>query len=272
MRISPLKWVGSKSKILNDILPHIGKPNFFVEPFVGSATVSLNVDANHFILNDLNPDLVCLYKNLLANHEKIINDCRPLFMNVTKEKYFDIREEFNQLNHTDFRRSVLFLFLNKFAFNGICRYNSKGVFNVPYSNKILQQIPEKNIKNFVDFFKNKNLTFYNLNFDDVALYQNLQKNDVVYFDPPYLQSNDFESKFVSYTKNGFTLEEHNKIKDIAVSCRKKGIKCIISNHSTDETRDLYKDANDIIYVKKNRTIAAKKENRKKTEELLAIYM
>ena len=61
MKTSPLKWVGSKIKIIDPILEQIGMPNNFVDPFIGSASVSLNVESNHYIINDLNQDLIEFY-------------------------------------------------------------------------------------------------------------------------------------------------------------------------------------------------------------------
>lgn len=271
MKISPLKWVGSKSKILHHILPHIGRPNTFVEPFVGSATVSLNVNATKYIINDLNQDLIEFYKTIFKDHEKLIQDVTPYFKNITEEKYYELRNEFNSLPPDHFKRPVLFLFLNKFAFNGICRYNKKGMFNVPFAKVTSQNVPEHNIRQFASTFEDKPMMLFNKSFDNEILYDGLCKGDVVYFDPPYMISDKYTTGFTEYTKEGFTYDQHIKIKDIAISLRQKNVKCIISNHNTETTRDLYKDANTIIELTKGRYLSAQKNKRMKVEELLAIY-
>lgn len=270
MITSPLKWVGSKSKIIYDIVKHINSANIFVEPFLGSASVALNVSAEKYVLNDLNPDLVNFYNQVLLNPEKILEECKNYFNNMTKEKYLKLRDEFNTTQDS-FKKAVLFLFLNKFAFNGICRYNTKGIFNVPFSNNVNVSIPNEKIKNFYNYFKNKKVVFYNTTFQNNILYDNLNINDIVYFDPPYLQAKNFDSAFSSYTKENFDYNNHIKLRDIALTLREKGVKCLISNHDTDITRELYKDANKLITISKERMIAAKKDKRKKVEEILAIY-
>lgn len=272
MITSPLKWVGSKYKILAHLLPHIGTPNTFVEPFLGSASVSINVNAKNYVMNDLNKDVIEFYRNLFRDHEKFIEDIKPHFTNVTDEKYYEFRKEFNSLSPENFRRSVLFLFLNKFGFNGVCRYNSKGMFNVPFSKVSSHNVPENSIRQFVSTFKDKKITMFNTSFDNDLLYDGLCNNDVVYFDPPYMISENYATGFTKYTKEGFTYEQHIKIKDIAMCLRQQGIKCIISNHNTEKTRELYKDANTIVSVTKGRYLSAQKSKRMKVEELLAIYV
>ena len=271
MNTSPLKWVGGKHKILKSITPYINEPTTFVEPFVGSATVSLNVSANNYVLNDLNPDLINFYRHIIKDDDRYITACEPYFKDVTEKMYYELRDEFNSLSSTDFKRAVLFLFLNKFAFNGVCRYNNKGFFNVPFSKKEKVSFPMGNIKKFVYYFSNRKITLYNTTFDNMILFQDLKARDTVYFDPPYLKSADFKTGFTKYVKEGFSFEEHMKIKNLSVKLRENGVNCLISNHDTEETRELYKEADSIISIPISRNIAAKKESRKQIKELLVIY-
>ena len=56
-----LKWAGNKFKVLPELIPLIGKPKVYVEPFGGSLSVALNINAEKYVLNDINKDLVNLY-------------------------------------------------------------------------------------------------------------------------------------------------------------------------------------------------------------------
>lgn len=271
MRTSPLKWVGSKQKILNNLLPHLGVPNTFVDVFAGSSTVSLNVDAAAYIINDANPDLIWFFKHTINNPSAIISEAKNLFSNVDSSVYASNRDRFNSLAQGDIYRSILFLFLNKFGFNGLCRYNSKGQFNVPYSKKSSYTVPEKQIHEFVSFFKNKNVVFLNVDFTDKILYNNLKENDVVYFDPPYLSAEEFTTTFTGYTKLPFTYDQHKTLKNIAVDNKKSGIKTVISNSCTATTKELYSDANEIVIIPKRRMVASDKNKRIVVDEILAIY-
>jgi DNA adenine methylase len=266
---SPLKWVGGKYSILDKILPQLKTHNRFVEPFMGSCVVSLNVEAKEYILNDYNPDLVNFFTYVMSRPNDIILYDKPYFEDMNSEKYYDVREKFNTLSKTSFERASLFLVLNKFAFNGVCRYNRYGMFNVPYSKKTSISIP--NLSDVSHRFRNKIVKFHNLDFSNDILYNNLEENDVVYFDPPYLPSDDFDTTFSDYTGDDFTYEQHVKIVEISEKLRDKGVKCIISNHDTKQIRDLYKNSNSIITFPIRRNVASKKEKRKVINELLAIY-
>ena len=58
-----LKWAGSKYNCLDDIFKRVPREgDLLVEPFVGSATVALNTNYKHYVLCDLNPDVINLYK------------------------------------------------------------------------------------------------------------------------------------------------------------------------------------------------------------------
>ena len=80
MRKPFLKWAGNKYKILDYIVPLVGTPQRFVEPFAGTCSVSLNVDAGHYYINDINSDLINLYKEVTnANSDEFIPFCGELF-------------------------------------------------------------------------------------------------------------------------------------------------------------------------------------------------
>ena len=128
-----LKWAGGKYKILDFIIENIGKVEHrFVEPFAGSAVVSLNINAEEYLIADSNMDLVNLFEKLKEYKKDFIKYCKVIFDNAnTKEIYYYNRDIFNSLKFNT-QRAALFLYLNRHCFNGLCRYNNKGKFNVPY--------------------------------------------------------------------------------------------------------------------------------------------
>lgn len=271
MITSPLKWVGGKQKILKDILPHIGSCDKFVDVFAGSMTVSLNVDSQTYIINDINPDLIWFYKHVSNNYDNIVKESNSLFHDVDEKKYYSVRDKFNSLEHGNLERSILFLFLNKFGFNGICRYNSKGKFNVPYGKRTSHIVPEKNLECLSTFLTKNRVTLLNKNFIDNIIYETLDKNSVVYFDPPYLPSDEFKTGFTQYTKESFSYEDHVKIKNISLSLIDKGVRCVISNNDTEASRKLYADASEKIQITKQRMLAGDPKKRIPVQEILVVY-
>jgi DNA adenine methylase len=99
-----------------------------LEPFVGAGSVFLNTDYDAYVLNDINPDLIGLYNHLKQQPDSFISEARKLFVAEHNHKtaYYRLRTQFNQ-TAAGFERAQLFLFLNRHGFNGLCRYNKKGV-------------------------------------------------------------------------------------------------------------------------------------------------
>lgn len=122
-----LKWAGGKYRLISDIQTHLPKKACLVEPFVGAGSVFLNTDFEHYILADINPDLINLFNTVKADVEHYIAQTKLLFLHPkanTETFYKARRAEFNRSKDI-FRRSVIFLYLNRFGYNGLCRYNQK---------------------------------------------------------------------------------------------------------------------------------------------------
>jgi DNA adenine methylase len=267
-----LKWAGNKYRVLPHLIPHIGYPKRYCEPFGGSLSVALNTTAEQFILNDVNKDLVEIYKNLVnANDDSFIKYCEELFTveNNVKEAYLDLRNHFNNAT-SSLERARLFIYLNRHCFNGLSRYNSKGMFNVPFGKYDKPSCPSAEMMNFRMFFLAKEMVrFTSLSFEDSSLYEDLEAGDVVYFDPPYVPASD-TANFTSYATDGFTHEQQVHLSELAESLASKGIKVIVSNHDVPVTRELYKNAK-IYPIQVTRTISAKGSSRKKANELIAVW-
>ena len=58
---SPLFYMGDKYKLLPEISKHFpNNINRFIEPFTGGGSVYLNIDANEYLLNDNDSEIVAL--------------------------------------------------------------------------------------------------------------------------------------------------------------------------------------------------------------------
>ncbi|MBD2809872.1 Dam family site-specific DNA-(adenine-N6)-methyltransferase [Xenorhabdus sp. Vera] len=133
-----LKWAGSKVRIMDKLLPHLPAGRRLVEPFAGSCAVMMNTDYDEYLIADANADLIKLYKSVQTDCDHFIKSAAPWF-SFFKEScdFYELREAFNSgYEHGQFNdylcRPALFLFLNRHCFNGLCRYNTKGEFNVPF--------------------------------------------------------------------------------------------------------------------------------------------
>ena len=262
-----LKWAGGKSKLVPILSEHLGVKGRLVEPFVGSGSVFMGTDFNDYLLCDSNPDLIGLFKNLKHCPKDLISQVNDIFVGKynNEKAFYELRSEFNQLSSETLRKSVLFVYLNKHAFNGLCRYNSKGFFNVPYGRYTSPTAPIREMELFSE--KSKRAEFICTDFSKT--FDMVKEGDVVYCDPPYVPLSS-SSNFTAYSKGAFNNENQECLAKLAESCRVKNIKVVISNHDTEFTRRIYSTA--VLHeLDVHRSISSKSSTRGKVCELIAVY-
>ena len=261
-----LKWAGGKYPLLDDIKRHLPQGECLIEPFVGAGSVFLNTDFSRYILADINSDLISLYNIVKTRTDEYVQASRELFMPETNqaEVYYRFREEFNA-SQDPFRRAVLFLYLNRFGYNGLCRYNLRGEFNVPFGRYKKPYFPEAELYHFAE--KAQNAEFHCLSYEECM--DRADSNSVVYCDPPYAPLSA-TANFTAYHTNSFSPKEQAHLAEMAEKLVSKQIPVLISNHDTPDTREWYSAAKH-FQVKVRRSISSNGGTRKKVNELLALY-
>ena len=261
-----LKWAGGKYPLLDDIKRHLPQGECLIEPFVGAGSVFLNTDFSRYILADINSDLISLYNIVKTRTDEYVQASRELFMPETNqaEVYYRFREEFNA-SEDPFRRAVLFLYLNRFGYNGLCRYNLRGEFNVPFGRYKKPYFPEAELYHFAE--KAQNAEFHCLSYEECM--NRADSNSVVYCEPPYAPLSA-TANFTAYHTNSFSPKEQAHLAEMAEKLVSKQIPVLISNHDTPDTREWYRAAKH-FQVKVRRSISSNGGTRKKVNELLALY-
>ena len=258
-----LKWAGGKFKLTEQINVRLPQGKRLIEPFVGAGSVFLNSDFDEYLLNDINPDLIEMYKIIKRKPKQFIDDAKYYFQEKFNDEaaYYQLRTEFNA--STDlYKRSLLFLYLNRHGYNGLCRYNQSGGFNVPFGRYKKPYFPEKELLFFAE--KAKKATFVCKSYEKLFLY--LRDSDVLYCDPPYVPLSKSAS-FTSYASKGFSLDDQA---NLAILARESKCAVLISNHDTTLTQELYHGATcDTIQV--SRTISSKASNRAPVAEIFALF-
>ncbi len=220
-----LKWAGGK-RWLVPRLAELWQPNQdyrLVEPFVGSMSVSLGLSPKRAVLNDLNPHLINFYHHLQQGLSVTLE------MKNDRALYYELRRRFNQLtrdgkSHTA-ESAQLFYYLNRTCFNGLCRFNNSGEFNVPFGRY-------KTINYAADFMTYQEpLRAWQLCCGDFANLQ-LEPNDFIYADPPY------DVDFTKYAQTDFTWDDQIRLTQWL--SRHPG-QVVLSNQATERVIDLYKD-------------------------------
>ena len=262
-----LKWAGNKFRIIERIQKTLPQGKRLIEPFAGSAAVFLNTDYEQYLVTDTNPDLIHLYNILKSDGEHFIRQCRRYFTPRynNEEEFYKLREKFNKTKDIN-KRAVLFVYLNRHGYNGLCRYNSKGGFNVPFGRYKAPYFPEKEMTFFHK--KAQAAEFAIAGFDEVI--QSAKKGDVIYCDPPYVPLSA-SANFTTYSAAGFSMTEQQQLADLAGEISNKGIPILISNHNTSFTRKAYKQAGSIEKFYVQRYISCNGNKRESAGELLALF-
>lgn len=261
-----LKWAGGKYRLIERIKEVLPAGQRLVEPFVGSGAVFLNTDYPEYLLSDVNEDLICLYRTLQTGGVDFVEYCATFFVpeHNAKAPFYEFRTLFNETADTTLK-SALFLYLNRHGFNGLCRYNAKGGFNVPFGRYKRPYFPRKEMLFFQQ--KSQQATFIVEDFETVMI--SLEPGDVVYCDPPYVPLSE-TANFTSYSSGKFGIEQQTKLARLAEQLAQKEIPVIISNHNTPFTKREYQQAA-ISTFQIQRHISCNGENRKKADELLAVF-
>ena len=263
-----LKWAGGKYGLSDVITKMLPKGERLIEPFVGAGSVFLNSDYPNYLLNDINQDLINLYQILQKKPDQFIRDAKIFFSteNNQAEVYYQYRKEFNASKDPYFR-SLIFLYMNRHGYNGLCRYNKSGGYNVPFGKYKRPYFPEAELNFFAE--KSQKATFVCESYR--ATFARASAGDVFYCDPPYVPLSKTAS-FTSYSGNGFGLDEQADLANAAEEViQHPGVSVLISNHDTIWTRKIYQHASKIKSIQVARTISQKGNSRKKVAELLALY-
>lgn len=261
-----MKWAGGKYRIVDRIKRLLPPGQRLIEPFVGSGAVFLNTDYEAYVLSDVNPDLIRLYQVLQEAGDAFVEYCRGWFTpdNNTPKRYYELREEFNETDDA-WRKSALFLYLNRHGYNGLCRYNGKGAFNVPFGRYRNPYFPEQEMRLFAR--KARRAVIVCQDFRDVM--RAAQAGDVVYCDPPYVPLTA-TANFTDYAVGGFGQLEQAELARLARELGWRGIPVLISNHETPYTNDVYQGAH-IERFGVRRFISCDGANRGVANELLALF-
>lgn len=273
-RMSPvLKWAGGKTQLLEPITARMPKAyNCYYEPFIGGGAVFLTVSPDKAVINDINEQLVNLYRQLKSNVTSVISAIRELdSATCDKEFYYHVRQRYNSKitsNDFDAECAALMIWLNKHCFNGLYRVNGKGLFNVPYNNRVNgKSIDEDNLTAISEYLQKADVTITCLDFEEVC--KNVCADDFVYFDSPYVPVSE-TADFTDYTKGGFSLEDHKRLAALFRRLDSVGAKVMLSNNDVPLVHELY-DGYNIQSLSVKRMINRNASKRTGQEVLITNY-
>jgi len=221
----PLKWAGGKRWLVPTLRglwqPHAHRR--LVEPFVGGMAVALGLQPQQALLNDINPHLINLYRWLrrgLTIDIEMAND---------RDLYYSHRQSFNDLirhgQHDSRQAAELFYYLNRTGYNGLCRFNRQGGYNVPFGRyRTISYI--RDWRQYAPILSRWEFTCADLG--QIAV----SPDDWIYADPPY------DVEFTSYSAEGFSWSDQVRLAEWLAAHPGP---IVASNQATARIQRLYGD-------------------------------
>ena len=214
---SPLFYVGDKRKLMSQIMTYF--PNHIdrlIEPFVGGGSVFMNVDADGFLLNDLNHIVIQIHSMLSSYCDRKDDFFREVFSLINKygltSRFLGIpqehgkssdckdvnREAYNRMK-TDFnsggrKDGMLLYLLIIYGFNHMIRFNKKGEFNLPVGNLDFNENVYNALNDYFVQTETKQPQWHSQDYSAFLAEIEFRKDDLVYLDPPYLISSSEYNK------------------------------------------------------------------------------
>jgi len=257
----PVKWVGGKSQLIEQFKPLFpNRIDSLIEPFVGGGAVFFHLQPPKAVLLDINFDLVNFYVVIKDKLESLL--AKSKIHENTKEYFYNIRSfDVNSLDNIE--RASRFIYLNKTAYNGLWRVNSKGQHNAPFGYyKNPKIVDEYNLFKVSMLLKRAEIIC-----GDFSLVLRIaQQDDFIYMDPPYHPLSD-TAHFTSYTAKSFNVEDQKRLADVFTELDQRGCRVMLSNSDTPLILELYKNY-DIKRVTARRAINCHAEGRGPISELV----
>lgn len=263
-----LKWVGGKRQLLETFLELIPKKiSSYCEPFLGGGALFFELQPKKAYVNDINEDLILVYKVIRDDVEKLISELAN-FKNDA-EFFYSVRDwdrdkkKYDLLS--DVQRAARIIFLNKTCYNGLYRVNNAGEFNSPFGSYRNPNIINAPVLLAVSKYLNSaQIQLTSIDYAEVLA--EIPKKTFVYLDPPY-DPISTTSNFTGYSKGGFNREDQIRLKECCDFLTENKIKFMLSNSKTEFILNLYSSYN-ITTVQAKRAINSVGSGRGNVEEIV----
>lgn len=223
-----LSYMGGKSLLTKKIIPLIPQHQCYCEVFSGAAWLLFRKEESEVeIINDINSDLVTLYRVIKHHLEEFIRYLKWIL--VARDEFERFKVE-NPASLTDIQKAVRFYYLLKngyssridnFSFS--IKTTSRSSFNLL---RVEEELSAAHLRLSRVYIENMHYEKFIERFD--------RPHTFFYLDPPYYKREDL------YGKGIFHRDDFARLRDILNAIQGK---FIMSINDTPEIRELYKDFN-----------------------------
>jgi DNA adenine methylase len=244
--LSPLRYPGSKRRLIGYIKEALEinglKPSLYVEPFIGGASVALQLMqedlVDKVILMDIDPWIASFWQTVFFDTDWLIEQIQTV--EVTLEKWW----EFKKSKPVSIRDQALTcFFLNRTSFSGILEVKAGPIGGKQQASKykldcrFRREVLVERIKQ-ASLFKEKVHSVFSCSWvDGIQQIRNLQgkgmltsENVFFYFDPPFFE--EAEALYRYY----FIDEDHRRLRDYLLELSDK---FILSYDAAPQVKALY---------------------------------
>lgn len=216
-----MSWIGGKKALRKKIVEQFPEPrtyNRYIEVFGGAGWVLFSSDshAKMEVYNDVNGNLVNLFRCIKYHPDAVQEELRYIL--ISREQFFDAREQIETRGMTDIQRAARFFILIKESFGTDLRSFGLRSRDMEKAKEYLSEVSKRLNKVVIE----------NLDFEKIL--KNYDRTDALfYLDPPYYETE-------KYYPDRFMPEDHERLK--AALDGIKG-KFVLSYNDCGYIRELY---------------------------------
>jgi DNA adenine methylase len=246
-----IKWQGNKSKHINKFIQYI--PHFtgtYIEPFLGSGALLLKLQPKKWIVNDINKDLINIWKYVKSDPQGIIdiftefgNHFKPLSKDDKVKYCKEITSKIEKMPY-DIKRASMYLLMKFCSFSGNIITKKKFLFEgldqniyIRNNHPFLNQKNYDNINQVSQFLNTKSGKIFNKSYEKIL--DKAKEGDFVFLDPPYIELNKYR---FNYNKD--EVLDESFIQELYLQVKKldeRKVKWLMTQADTQQIKDVFKD-------------------------------
>lgn len=245
-----ISWVGGKNYLKKEIVARFPESySTYVEVFGGAGWALFHKDKKgKEIYNDLNSELVNLFRVVKYHSDEFIKECEFLFN--SREMLNDYKENYTRKNLTDIQRASNFYMLIKYSYGAELKSYGANATNKLNSLEHIRKVNERLASVIIE----------NLDFEKCI--KKYDKEDTLfYLDPPYFKT-EYYYKNIEFNEN-----DHTRLRDLLRNIKGK---FLLSYNNCPEIKELYKEFN-IKEIERHNNIISKLKGNNYKELIIKNY-